>query len=146
VPYSECVDATGGRVSFIPIDMSVTGLAQASPATVTACWSTAVSMGAQPTVALMRAIEAKDWDRAKQIDADIAWANETFLPPNMADFAVYNLQIEKLRMVSAGYCKPGPLRPPYDVIPAELEERAYECGRRWAEIEQKYTNDEGRAS
>lgn len=144
VPHADCVAATGGKVNFIPIDMSVTGLARSAPDTVTACWSTAASMGPQPTVALMDALAAEDWDRATAIDADIAWANETFLPPNMADFAIYNLQIEKLRMVTACYCTPGPLRPPYDVIPAALEERAYECGRRWAGIREKYSSpDQG---
>jgi trans-o-hydroxybenzylidenepyruvate hydratase-aldolase len=134
----ELFDITEGKVNFLVADMMLAPAAEAMPDDVTACWATAASMGPQPTQALMAACVARDWARAKEIDADIAWANETFRPPDPAEFAFYNIQLEKLRMASAGYCNPGPLRPPYDVVPAEYEERAYECGRRWAELVQKY--------
>jgi len=137
-PHADCVAATGGRVNFIPIDMSMLPVAKAAPDTVTACWSTAASMGPEPALALMDAVAVRDWDRAEAVNADIAWANETFMPPNPADFSTFNIQIEKLRMVAAGYCSPGPLRPPYDVVSDELRVRAAENGRRWAEIAAKY--------
>ena len=70
------------------------------------------------------------------------WASEPVIPiaQNHEVFAAYNIQIEKIRMEAAGYCRPGPLRPPYDVIPPEYEEAARECGRRWAELHRRYTN------
>ncbi len=137
-PYMDCVNATGGKVNFLPIDMSTAPVAQANPGVVTAIWTTAASMGPQPSLALMDAIIAQDWEKVQAVHADIAWATETFLPPNPADFPLVNIQLEKLRMVSAGYCRPGPLRPPYDLISDELRERAFECGRRWAQLADKY--------
>jgi dihydrodipicolinate synthase/N-acetylneuraminate lyase len=136
--YPDCLAVSNGRINFLSIDMSALAFAEAAPDVYTACWSTAASMGPQPALALMDAIAAHDWDRAKAIDADIAWANETFLPPNPADFGFLNIQLEKLRMQAAGYCNPGPIRPPYQIVPEEHVARAYECGRRWAELVQKY--------
>jgi hypothetical protein len=49
-------------------------------------------------------------------------------------FASYNIQIEKIRIETAGYCRPGPIRPPYNVIPEPFAAAARECGRRWATL------------
>jgi dihydrodipicolinate synthase/N-acetylneuraminate lyase len=139
-PYLEALKVGGGKINFLPIDMGCLEFAQMAPDDMTATWSTAASMGPQPAVALMDAITAKDWDKAKAIDTDIKWANETFIPPDPMEFAFYNIQIEKLRMAAAGYCKPGPIRPPYQIVPAEHEKNAAECGRRWAELVHKYAD------
>lgn len=141
VSYADLVEAVNGRINLLPMDMSVLGCAQAAPEAVTACWTTAAAMGPRPSIALMEAIAARDWERAKTVDADIAWATETFLPPDPAEFGFYNIQLEKLRMAAAGYCDPGPIRPPYDVVPPEYAARAAECGRRWAELERKYAGE-----
>ena len=111
-----------------------------SPATTTVCWSTASSMGPQPSVAVMEAILAGDMERAKQVSDDLAWANEPgdFLIGNPEVFASYNIQFEKIRINAAGYCNAGPVRSPYDVMPDDYAEAARECGRRWAQICQKY--------
>ena len=54
-------------------------------------------------------------------------------------FASYSLQLEKVRMDEAGYCRPGPHRPPYDVLPPEYDQAARECGKRWAELHRRYS-------
>lgn len=46
--------------------------------------------------------------------------------------------LEKLRINAAGYCKAGPIRPRYEVIPAEYAEASRECGRRWAQLAERY--------
>jgi trans-o-hydroxybenzylidenepyruvate hydratase-aldolase len=46
--------------------------------------------------------------------------------------------VEKTRIASAGYCKPGPIRPPYQVFPEEYAALSRENGRRWKEIRAKY--------
>jgi len=140
VPYLDCLKAGDGRINFLPIDMGALDYAQLAPDEMTACWSTAASMVPSPAIALMDAIVARDWDRAKAIDADIKWANETFIPPDPVEFGFYNIQIEKLRFAAAGYCNPGPIRPPYHVVPDHHRANAAECGRRWAELEQKYAS------
>jgi trans-o-hydroxybenzylidenepyruvate hydratase-aldolase len=138
--YLDCVAAANNKINFLPIDMMAAMFAQQSPETVTALWATAACMGPQPCVALMDAIGAKDLDRAGEIAKDILWANETFIPGgDFAVFSQFNLQLEKIRFNEAGYCKAGPIRPPYDVVPEEYAEGARECGRRWAELVKKYS-------
>lgn len=137
--YRELLDATGGRINFMPIDMIAYPMACISQETFTACWTTAAGMGPQPSIALMDAIRANDMDRAKLVSEDINLACETFLSPAAwAVFGSYNIQLEKVRIQAAGYSDPGPIRPPYNVIPDELEAGARECGRRWAELVEKY--------
>jgi len=136
--YLDCIAATEGKIKFLPIDMGCLEYAEIAPDHMDACWSTAASMGPEPAIALMDAIAARDWDKAKAIDADIKWANETFIPADPMEFAFYNIQIEKLRMAAAGYCKPGPIRPPYQIVPEAHRVGAAECGRRWVELAQKY--------
>ena len=138
-PYREILEATGGKVHLMPVDMAAFDIAGAAPDTVRSCWSTCSSMGPQPALALMQAITTKDWERAKAIDADIKWANETFIPPDPVEWDSLNLQLEKLRFEAAGYCKPGPIRPPYHIVPDHHRANAAECGRRWAEIARKYS-------
>ena len=55
-------------------------------------------------------------------------------------FASYNIQLEKTRITSAGYCNAGPLRPPYDVFPEIYRSGAVECGERWKQLREKYAS------
>lgn len=139
--YLELLDITKRRVNFLPMDMMAFPTASISQPDVTACWTTAAGMGPQPSVALMDAIRANDMDRAKLTSEEITGACEVlFTPEVMAEFGHYNIQLEKLRIQAAGYSDPGPIRPPYDVVPDEWAENARECGRRWAELVEKYSS------
>ena len=135
----ELIAATDRRINFLPIDMSVAEFYEISPETTTACWATAAAMGPEPALAVMNAVLANDKPRIKQWNDEIAWANEPILgllaKPEV--FASYNIQVEKVRIEEAGYCRPGPIRPPYDVFPAEYEAASRECGRRWAKLREK---------
>jgi dihydrodipicolinate synthase/N-acetylneuraminate lyase len=106
--------AAKGRVHFLPHDDAVHAFMELSPETTTACWATSASMGPEPPRALIDAILAGDYERAKTVAADIAWANEPTkaLLSDAELFASYNIQLEKTRINSAGYCNAGPLRPP----------------------------------
>lgn len=132
--------AARGRIHFMPNEGAAYRFAQLSPETTTACWATAASMGPEPALALMEAILRRDWGRAKTIDGEIAWASETFKAMTKSPelFASYNIQLEKLRIGAAGYCEPGPIRPPYHVVPEEYAKAARECGRRWATLRARY--------
>jgi dihydrodipicolinate synthase/N-acetylneuraminate lyase len=133
------VEATKGRINMMPIDGFAYALEAASPGSVTACWATAAGMGPQPSVALMDAILANDMDRAKMISEQMMEATKPFLPPHAFPvFASYNLQLERLRIAAAGYCDPGPIRPPCNVIPEDLATGARECGHLWAELVKQY--------
>jgi trans-o-hydroxybenzylidenepyruvate hydratase-aldolase len=137
-----CQQASGGRVHFLPNEGAVLRFAELAPETTTGCWATAASMGPAPAVALMDAILAGDWDRARGVNADLQWATEPVegLIRNAELFASYNIQVEKIRINAAGYSKAGPIRPPYNVVPEEIAEASRQCGQRWAEIARKYSS------
>jgi len=136
----EALAAADGRVHFLPHDGGVAKFAELSPATTTACWSTAASMGPEPVLEQMRALLANDTDALRRIATDLAWAREPIAEitgdPDL--FATYNIQLEKIRIEAAGYCKAGPIRPPYNVMPERYAESARENARRWRQLCQKY--------
>jgi trans-o-hydroxybenzylidenepyruvate hydratase-aldolase len=128
--------STGNAINFMPPDMIVSSFFEISPETTTACWATAAAMGPEPCVGIIKAVQAGDGARAKSLSERIAWANaplESILE-NPEVFASYNIQVEKTRITEAGYCVPGPVRPPYDVFPDNFKEAALECGRRWKRL------------
>ena len=136
----EAVTATKGRVNFIPPISLAYSFAELSPETTTTCWIP--SVGPQPAIALMHAVAARDWSRAKAVAEDIRWAVEPHhvITGSQEVFASYNIQMEKLLMEASGYCEPGPIRPPYDVMPEDFAEAARESGRRFAKLREKYSS------
>lgn len=136
------LEASDQRVHFLPNDNSVCKFHEVSPSTTTACWATAASMGPEPCLALVNALLSGDLDTADAVSAEIAWTNEP-VHRFIADaqvFASFNIQIEKLRIAAAGYCDPGPIRPPYDVTPEEYAVASRECGERWRKLREKYAS------
>jgi dihydrodipicolinate synthase/N-acetylneuraminate lyase len=133
---AECIAVSHGRINFLPNDGRAPAFYKAAPDAVTAVWSTTSSMGPQPVIAMMRAIQARDQKRIDEVAADLRHCSEPIHPITRNDelFAQVNIQMEKLRFEAAGYCKPGPIRPPYDWMPADLAEASRECGRRWAAL------------
>ncbi len=138
--YVEAVAATKGRVNFIPPVGFAYAFAQLSPETTTTCWIPAV--GPQLAIALMKAVAAGDWERAKAVADDIAWAVEPhhIITGSQEVFASYNIQMEKLFMEASGYCKPGPIRPPYNVMPEDFAAAVRESGQRFAKLREKYSS------
>jgi dihydrodipicolinate synthase/N-acetylneuraminate lyase len=132
--------AAQGRVHFLPHDGGLAKFAELSPQTTTACWSTAASMGPEPVLEQMRALLANDGEALRRIATDLAWAREPIaeITSDPELFATYNIQLEKIRIETAGYCKAGPIRPPYNVMPEPYAERARENARRWRELCRKY--------
>ena len=136
----EMIAATGGRINFVPNESTIQNFFELSAETTTACWATAAGMGLEPCLAIMDAVRRIDASAVKSLAADIAWAHEP-VKHIMGDpeiFASYNIQVEKIRMDEAGYCKAGPIRPPYNHMPADYEAGARECGRRWVSLRTKY--------
>jgi dihydrodipicolinate synthase/N-acetylneuraminate lyase len=130
------IEITRGRVNIIPNEMTLPKFVAESPESTIACWATAASMGPQPVVALMRALAAGDSARVNELNAAIAWANQPIEPIvfNAEVFAPCNIQLEKTRIEAAGYCKPGPVRPPYGPMTAAQTSASAECGKRWARL------------
>ena len=44
----------------------------------------------------------------------------------------------KLAIGYAGYCNPGPLRPPFVIVPEEVDKRCRETAARWQTLCEKY--------
>ena len=139
----DAVAATKGRVNFVPPVGLAYEFAQLSPETATTCWIPAV--GAQPALALMKALAARDAQQAKTVADDIAWAVEPHhvITASQDVFASYNIQLEKILMDASGYCKPGPIRPPYNVMPEHFAQAARESGQRFAKLRDKYSRTLG---
>jgi dihydrodipicolinate synthase/N-acetylneuraminate lyase len=134
--------AAHGRVHFLPHESAIMKFFELSPETTKACWSTAASMGPEPALALMRALAAGDLGAARAVDADLAWAGEPMeeLAHSPELFASLNIQVEKIRIDTAGYCRTGPIRPPYQVVPEEYAAIAREYGTRWKQLRPKYAS------
>jgi trans-o-hydroxybenzylidenepyruvate hydratase-aldolase len=139
----EAVAVTKKRVNFVPPVGLAYEFAQLSPETATTCWIPAV--GPQPALALMKALAARDAKQAKAVADDIAWAVEPHhaITGSQEVFASYNIQLEKILMGASGYCKPGPIRPPYDVMPEDFARAAREGGQRFAKLREKYSRPLG---
>jgi dihydrodipicolinate synthase/N-acetylneuraminate lyase len=135
---TEALALTNRQINFVPNDGGAYAMAEVSRETTTASWS--ATMGPHPGTALMNAIAAGDMAKAKEISDEIHWAGEPIRPfvSSFEVFAQFNIQIEKVRMNAAGYIKAGPMRPPYNYMPKDMEEAAIENGRRFAQLEKKY--------
>ncbi|MGZ8498099.1 MAG: dihydrodipicolinate synthase family protein [Candidatus Binatia bacterium] len=135
----QCVEVSKGRVNFVPPVGLAYEFAQLSPASQTTCWIP--SVGPQVAIALMKALADGAAEQAKAVAADIAWANEPHhaITGSQEIFASYNIQLEKVLMAASGYCKTGPIRPPYDYMPEDFRKAATEGGQRYAKLREKYS-------
>jgi len=136
---NKVVDVTQGKVNFVPPVGLAYEFAQISPKTQTTCWIP--SVGPQVAVALMKALADGNAAQAKSVADDIAWANEPHhaITGSQEIFASYNIQLEKVLMAASGYCKTGPIRPPYNVMPDDFRRAATEGGQRYAKLREKYS-------
>lgn len=134
----DSVAASKGRVNFVPPLGLAYEFAQISPASQTTCWMP--SVGPQVGIALMKALADGNAPQAKSVADDIAWANEPHhvMTGSQDVFASYNIQMEKILMAASGYCKTGPIRPPYNVMPEDFRKAATEGGQRYAKLREKY--------
>lgn len=131
--------AVEGRMKLLPHDADWYYAARWFPDEVDGCWSSGVAAGPEPVVALKRAIEAADWEQARQIAEDIYWAYEGFFPGgSFLEFHTHNIAIQKARFDAAGYIKAGPALPPYHVTPGPILDSARQCGVRWRQLRERY--------
>ena len=135
----QAVAASKGRVNFVPPIGLAYEFAQISPESQTTCWIP--SVGPQVALALMKSLADGNAEQAKAVAADIAWANEPHhaITGSQEVFASYNIQLEKVLMAASGYCKTGPIRPPYNVMPDDFRKAASEGGQRYATLREKYS-------
>jgi len=95
-------------------------------------WSIDAWMGPWPHLALRDAVARGDLDSAKAITLDI-------VPPNQPPASLsWRETAAKIAIRMAGYVDPGPLRPPFVEIPAEVTERMRLRAERWKQVCAKY--------
>lgn len=95
-------------------------------------WSYDCWMGPAPVIALREAVRTRHSERAASIIRDIHRLREG--PPNLE----WREMAARVAISHAGYCDPGPLRPPFVVIPDFVREAAVMRARRWTELCQKW--------
>lgn len=91
-------------------------------------WSYDCWMHPRPHVALLDAVRRGDLPRARQLVQDLHPAPTAPLSLSWRETAA------KIAIGYAGYCKPGPLRPPFVHIPEDVEARARARAARWVSV------------
>ncbi len=138
--YLQLLDATDHSVTFFPGYSGYLPFALLSPEDTRACWCHSIQP--YPVLALIDAVNRGDIARAKEIQKDItgrAIPRPANLPPPVRDnHGTFTLQSEKMTMNAAGYCKAGPIRPPYHAVPQAIKDAALDRGQNWKAIAEKY--------
>ena len=136
------IKVSGHQIAHLPAENSAPLAHQLIGDALHGFWSTAASMGPEPSVALWKAIEKSDANRIEEImndRANLPRPGSIGNPDLPSTFPMFNTQAEKARMNASGYIKAGPTRPPYHHrLPPEQLEAAEIAGKGWAEMRKKY--------
>ena len=120
---------TKGRISVFCAQGQYFPLAQLGAA---GFWSIDAWMGPWPCLALRDAVARCDWQAAKAITLDIT-------PPGTRKIDLsWRETASKLAVAMAGYVEPGPLRPPFLDIPADVLDKQRKRADRWLGLCEKY--------
>ena len=122
----------GGKVSVFVSQLQYHPFAQLGAR---GLWSFDLWMGPAPIFALRDAVAAGDFALATEITRDIAAG-----PPRSADPASLSWRETAAKIAAnfAGYCTPGPLRPPFSVIPELVMTLAPQRAKYWQDLCAKY--------
>ncbi len=127
------------KIKLLPIDFDYYAAARMEPDFCDAFWTTGAVCG--PAVAThLRDIVADakstgNWAAAKAFNDKLAPTAKPLFPNgSFKDFSMFNIGLEKERMAAAGWMKPGPIRPPYHIVPEAYLEGARASGTMWAEL------------
>ncbi|HEX9879511.1 MAG TPA: dihydrodipicolinate synthase family protein [Candidatus Binatia bacterium] len=96
------------------------------------CWSIDAWMGPWPLLRLRDAIRAGDVDTATRIILDLAPGGGS--PPDLK----WRETAAKIAIQYAGYCNPGPLRPPFVNVPDAVIESVQKRAAYWKGLCEKY--------
>ncbi len=106
------------------------------------CWSINAWLGPWPVLHLRDAWRAGDWETVKQICLDL----ETHGRTKTGGGLNWRENHAKLAMNYAGYCAPGPLRPPFRNVPPEVVEDAKKLAEGWKKLCEKYPEKKAAAA
>jgi len=133
---------TKGRIRFLTTDGDHYAAARIDPENCKAFWSSGAACG--PAVAtrlrdeVARAKQTGDWRAAQALADSVKISLAPLFPKgDYAEFAKYNVGLEKARIDAAGWMKAGPCRRPYHLVPEDYLKGARESGRLWAELDKQ---------
>jgi trans-o-hydroxybenzylidenepyruvate hydratase-aldolase len=122
-------EIVGGKISVFVNQLQYYPFAALGAA---GCWSIEAWQGPWPLLRLRNAIAAGDTATATEVTLDMSAGGDG--PPDMS----WRETARKISIRYAGYCDPGPLRPPFVEIPAAVDERARRRAAYWTELCAKY--------
>lgn len=142
---------TKGRIRFLTTDGDHYAAARIDPDECTAFWSSGASCGPTPAIRLRDEVrlarQTGDWRIARKVAEDVKASLSTLFPRGeVAEFAKYNIGLEKARIDAAGWMRAGPCRPPYTTVPAEYLAGARRSGEAWAELDRRYRSEQAAQS
>jgi hydratase-aldolase len=121
--------ATGGRIHVFVAAWQLHGY---QPLGAAGLWSYDCWMGPEPLVRLRDAMREGRLDEAADITLDLYPPREQLPPLSWRETAA------KVAIGHAGYVEPGPLRPPFVIIPPEVERAAQERSARWQAARERW--------
>jgi dihydrodipicolinate synthase/N-acetylneuraminate lyase len=127
--FLRLIDSTRGKVRVFVNQLQYSAFQQLGAS---GFWSIDAWMGPWPQLALRDAVAEKDFARANAITLDMSPAGDSEKDPAWRETAA------KVAIRYAGYVDPGPLRPPFVEIPAEVDEAQRRRAARWQKLCEKY--------
>lgn len=136
---------TQGNIKLLPIDFDYYSAARQDDF-IDAFWSSGAVIGPSVSTTLRDLVEEArktgDWTKAKALNGRLgATAAPLFPNGSFKEFSTYNIGLEKVRMEAGGLIAPGPIRPPYHIVPEPYLEGARKSGSMWADIHRELTAD-----
>jgi dihydrodipicolinate synthase/N-acetylneuraminate lyase len=137
--FSELQGIVRGKMTVFVNQMQI---AEYSQRGATSLWSIDAWMGPWPLLALRDAVRAGDLETAKRITAEIIGPRggdgaRPSGPPNLS----WRETANKIAQGFAGYVNPGPLRPPFVELPADVVENAKKRAAYWNELCARYRSE-----
>lgn len=133
--YHADVVAVDRQMHLLPIEVDWFSARSMWPDRTPACWSSTVICGPTPVMKLAQLLDNNDLAGARDLTMRIARTYAPFLgAQNFAEFAKYNIALEKARFDAAGFIRVGPARHPYNAAPAEYVEGSRETARLWLDL------------
>jgi dihydrodipicolinate synthase/N-acetylneuraminate lyase len=127
--FIRMMDVTRGRIRVFVNQLQYSAYTHLGAA---GFWSIDAWMGPWPQLALRDAVAQKDDARANAITLDMTPAGGGPKNPAWRETAA------KVAIRYAGYVDPGPLRPPFVEVPAEIDEAQKKKAARWQTLCAKY--------
>jgi dihydrodipicolinate synthase/N-acetylneuraminate lyase len=127
--FLKMIDLTKGKIKVFVNQLQYTAF---QPLGASGFWSIDAWMGPWPQLALRDAVAAKDFAKANKITLEMMPSGEGGKNLSWRETAA------KIGIRYAGYVDPGPLRPPFVEIPAEVDAAQRKRAEQWRELCAKY--------